>query len=84
MDAGKSQLEPSHLRRLADFGLAAEFPERKGPLAATPGWMGGSAGSQALGSADSFLASRDVASSFVGTAEYLVGLHAGVTFSTLN
>jgi hypothetical protein len=65
--------ESASIRRLADFGLAAEFPNSKGPLAVTPGWIEGSTGSQQLGSAGSFLASRDSASSFVGTAEYLVG-----------
>lgn len=61
---------------LADFGLAAEFPESKGPLATLPAWMdnpGPGASSQTReGKAVPPNKGRDVATSFVGTAEYLV------------
>lgn len=68
---------------LADFGLAAEFPDSQGPLAALPPWMGGTpvksddnrpklARHATAGADQSTAAARDTATSFVGTAEYLV------------
>lgn len=68
--------ESNHISSLADFGLAAEFPESKGPLAAAPPWMTGSSQSTASSgvSAEPLNNGRDHAASFVGTAEYLVRL----------
>ncbi len=68
---------------LVDFGLAAWFPGSKGPTASVPHWMGGLAGEDDIGrpkldrhatepSMSPAKPLRDVALSFVGTAEYLV------------
>ena len=68
--------ESNHISSLADFGLAAEFPASKGPLAAAPSWMTGSSQSTTSSglSAEPLNSGRDQATSFVGTAEYLVRL----------
>jgi serine/threonine protein kinase len=66
---------------LVDFGLAAEFPNSRGPLAVTPHWMGESPMDNetiprlhrhATAERDTLMPTRDLATSFVGTAEYLV------------
>jgi hypothetical protein len=68
--------ESNHIFSLADFGLAAEFSESKGPLAVAPPWMTGSSQSTASSglSTEPLNSGRDQVTSFVGTAEYLVRL----------
>lgn len=59
---------------LVDFGLAAHFPDSKGPGAIGPVWMKGSPTSRpglARHVTDGAKLATDTCDSFVGTAEYL-------------
>lgn len=61
---------------LVDFGLAAHFPDSRGPSAVSPSWMGKGT-STPLNVAGHVVGQKtsnrlaDVCESFVGTAEYL-------------
>lgn len=58
---------------LVDFGLAAHFPESRGPAAVAPAWMKGSPSRPGLARhvTDGAKLPTDTCESFVGTAEYL-------------
>jgi serum/glucocorticoid-regulated kinase 2 len=68
---------------LVDFGLAAEFPNSEGPVPALANWMTGPSSEDetrprihrhvTTGKDVVTAKKRDIATSFVGTAEYLVG-----------